>query len=387
MAHVPRTIRLEASSFCQLRCPSCPTTSRAIHPAVGSGFLRLHDFRRLLDENPFIAAIELSNYGEIFLNPQLLEILELAHERRVALTASNGVNLNNAKDEVLEGLVKFKVRRMTCSIDGASQETYKLYRVRGNFDNVIGNIEKINRYKQSYRSGFPLLRWQFVVFGHNEHELPVARRMAEELGMEFFVKLSWDDDVSPIGDKEAIRRETKTGAATRAEFKERHGRDYMQNICHQLWDSPQINWDGKVLGCCRNFWGDFGGNAFTDGLIPSLNNEKITYAREMLRGRAPARDDIPCVTCEIYLGMRTNSTWLKRDELVRDQVSTPAQRFKTTARFDDPARALAAEPADYKPSGSGSWHRVQVRRNELCPCGSGKRYKRCHGRLQDLAST
>ncbi len=31
----------------------------------------------------------------------------------------------------------------------------------------------------------------------------------------------------------------------------------------------------KVLGCCRNFWGDFGGNAFTDGLVSSLNNEKI----------------------------------------------------------------------------------------------------------------
>jgi hypothetical protein len=72
----PRAIRLEASSFCQLRCPSCPTTTRAIHPAVGSGFLRLDDFRRLIDENPSLAAIELSNFGEIFLNPQLLQIFE-----------------------------------------------------------------------------------------------------------------------------------------------------------------------------------------------------------------------------------------------------------------------------------------------------------------------
>src|SRR5690349_12177568 len=89
----PRAIRLEASSFCQLRCPSCPTTARAIHPAVGSGFLRLDDFRRLIDENPSLATIELSNYGEIFLNPQLLQIFELAHERNIALTAGNGVNL------------------------------------------------------------------------------------------------------------------------------------------------------------------------------------------------------------------------------------------------------------------------------------------------------
>ena len=49
----------------------------------------------------------------------------------------------------------------------------------------------------------------------------------------------------------------------------------MQEICHQLWDAPQINWDGKILGCCRNFWGDFGGNAFTEGLFQSVNSGQM----------------------------------------------------------------------------------------------------------------
>jgi len=91
--------------------------------------------------------------------------------------------------------------------------------------------------------------------------------------------------------------------------------DYAQFICHQLWDEPQINWDGKVLGCCRNFWGDFGPeNAFRDGLQKSVNSEKMTYARNMLRGRTPDRPDIPCTTCEIYLGMKSDDRWLQRDE-------------------------------------------------------------------------
>src|SRR5713101_5657168 len=128
---VPRRIRLEASSFCQLRCPSCPTTSGAIHPAVGSGFLKLEDFRKLVDRNPSLEQIELSNYGEIFLNPQLLAILEYAHRKGIAITMENGANLNHVKDDVLEGLVKYQVRIMTCSIDGASPDTYRTYRVRG----------------------------------------------------------------------------------------------------------------------------------------------------------------------------------------------------------------------------------------------------------------
>src|SRR5262249_34909681 len=155
-----------------------------------------------------------------------------------------------------------------------SQETYEKYRVRGDFDAVINNIVKINQFKRAYGSKLPRLNWQFVVFGHNEHELTTARRMAAALGMTFSVKLSWDEQFSPVHNIELVRRATKTGAASRTEYTNKHKRDYMESICHQLWDRPQINWDGKVLGCCRNCWGDFGGNAFRDGLLASVNNEK-----------------------------------------------------------------------------------------------------------------
>lgn len=52
--------------------------------------------------------------------------------------------------------------------------------------------------------------------------------------------------------------------------------------------NPQINWDGKLLGCCLNFWGDFGGNAFEQGLEHVLSSENLAYARRMLQ-RAPPR--------------------------------------------------------------------------------------------------
>lgn len=307
----PPKISLDASSYCQLRCPSCPTASKAIHPAVGSGFLKLSDFQNLIDNNAWLKAIELSNYGEIFLNPDLLKIISYAYECNVALSADNGVNLNNVNASVLEGLVKYKFRSMSCSIDGASSETYKTYRVNGNFETVLGNIRQINFFKQRYRSEYPQLTWQFLIFGHNEHEILLARKLATELGMNFGLKLSWDAKFSPVRAQEFVRK--KVGAASRDEFKQKSGIDYMQSLCHQLWDQPQINWDGKVLGCCRNFWGDFGKeNVFKDGLVHSINNEKIAYAKGMLLGKNVARDDIPCTTCNIYLGMKTDGKWLKR---------------------------------------------------------------------------
>jgi hypothetical protein len=281
---------------------------------VGSGFLKFDDYRKIVDENRRITEIELSNYGEILLNPDLARIAEHAYRLGVRLTAKNGVNLNHAKEELLEALVRYRFRALYCSIDGASQETYERYRVRGQFGTVIENIKKINAYKLRYDTPYPRLVWRFIVFGHNEHEIPKAREMARDLGMSFRPKLSWDPEFSPIRDEAFVKRELGLDSASRAEYEQAHGANYMQHLCYALWSKPQINWDGKVLGCSRNFWGEFGGNAFANGLDAAVNGERISYAREMLQGRLPGRDDLPCATCDIYLGMKAKGQWLSWKE-------------------------------------------------------------------------
>lgn len=300
----PAKLRLEASSHCQLRCPSCPTTTGHAAAAVGGGFLRFADFRALVDANPQVNDVELSNYGEIFLNPELADIIGYADEKRVALRADNGVNFNNVRSDVLQAMVQHRFRSLRVSIDGASEDTYQRYRVRGSFARVIENVRALQALKADLGSALPALTWQFVVFGHNEHELPAARKLAAELGMAFQAKLSWDEAISPVHDPDFVKRQTGLAVASRSEYLAANGRDYAGGLCHQLWDRPQVNWDGRILGCCRNFWGEFGGNAFTDGLVPALNGERIEHARGMLLGERAPRADVPCTTCSIYLEMR-----------------------------------------------------------------------------------
>jgi hypothetical protein len=223
------------------------------------------------------------------------------------------VNFNDVKENVLEDMVRFRVKSMSCSIDGASNETYKIYRRGGNFDAVLGNIEKLNFYKRKRNSPWPLLRWQFVVFGHNEHEIPSARKLAGELHMSFHLKLSWNSQFSPVKNKDIIRNEI--GAASREEYKQLHGGDYKRSLCSKLWIQPQINWDGKVLGCPRNFWAAYEGNAFRDGLLQSINSKRIDYARKMLLGKNNAEPDIPCSTCDIYADREQRNAWLTRRSL------------------------------------------------------------------------
>jgi MoaA/NifB/PqqE/SkfB family radical SAM enzyme len=310
------SIQIDASAHCQLACPSCPTASGATRPALGAGHLSVDAFQTLLDRNPEIQEVELSNYGEMFLNPHLPDLFRIAFERQVVLHADNGTNLNHASDATLEALVRYRFRSLTVSIDGASPETYARYRVRGDFDRVVGHIRKINEFKRSHSTGFPLLCWQFIVFGHNEHEIAAARRMAAELGMSFRPKISWDDEVSPVRDANLVKIQTGL-PPTREAYYQAAGSEYQRGICYQLWNAPVLNWDGRVTGCCRNFWGDFGANAFDDGLAASLDSPKLRHARQMLMGHAEPKPDIPCTTCDLYLSLRRDGKWIDAKELER----------------------------------------------------------------------
>jgi hypothetical protein len=394
----PISIQMDASSHCQLACPLCPTADGRTKAGLGAGHLKLADFEALLDRNPQIAHVELSNYGEMFLNPQLPEILACAFERQVAVSGSNGVNLNFAREEALEAVVKYRVRSLTCSIDGASEETYSRYRVNGNLTRVLGHIDKIREYRARQGSAFPLLDWQFVVFGHNEHEVPAARAMAAARGMNFVPRLSWDAGYSPVRNAGLVRLETGLPGATREEYQERRGAAYTRDICFQLWNAPVVNWNGALLGCCVNYWADFGANVFTAGLAEAMANPRLEYARRMLTGEAEARDGIPCSTCDQYLDLRKRQDWLTPEEIQQHsgvryvagvvpradpairfaQISivagTGSPRVQTSGRLfrfgvDTAVYFAPEQPGTYtifiRPLGPGGWLPSRVRQLEV----------------------
>lgn len=315
----PACLTIDANASCQLRCPTCLTTSREGLPVVGKGYLKLSNLKNLLEANPQITEVYFNNRGEMFLNPEFLSIMEYLFQKNISMTNHSGVNLNTVSEGVLEGLVKYRFRHLLCSIDGATKETYRLYRVGGDFERVIENIRIINRCKQQYGSECPRLTWQFVVFGHNEHEIPLARQMARELNMAFVPKLSWDAEISPIRNREFVLAETGWSATTREEFKSATGKSYLHKNCHDLWLTPRINWDGMVLGCCWNTSAALGGNAFSDGYVASINSERINYARRMLMGQAAPRQDIACSECPMYLTMRDSGSYISLREVFPPQ--------------------------------------------------------------------
>lgn len=320
---MPRRIVLDVCTLCQLNCVTCPLRVYN-YGTVKPGYIRAAKFKQLLDNNEFIKGIEIANNGEAFLNPEIKEILECAYERQVDITVYNGTNFNTVSEEVLDAIVRTKVKGMTISLDGASQETYSIYRRNGNFETVINNIRKINNYKIKYKSEFPKMIWQFVLMSHNEHEITKAKKLASELNMGMKFKLTWDKDYIPKN-PEYIRRETGLKYLSREDVKEKTGKNYM-NLCRQLWEFLVINWDGRLLGCCNVYNKDFGVNVFDMGLKEALNSTEYVNAKKMLLGIGRLSENKlgegetattcnPCTECMSLEYMIKKGTFLNIDDI------------------------------------------------------------------------
>lgn len=286
---------IDICTKCQLKCISCSTSKGIIRNGfVKEGWMTLDLFIHIIELNPYIRHIELSNLGEIFLNPDIIGIMQYAFRRGISLYCSNGTNFNYVPIEVLEGLVKYQFKCLNISIDGVTQSVYSQYRKNGNIENVLSNIRMLNHFKQLYNCSFPKLSWQFIIFGHNEHEILEARTLCNELNMVFNPRLN-HSSFSPIRDAKMVKENAGIKYATRVEYKRQSGSEYKQP-CYQCLFSPQVNWNGDVLGCCVNKWRGLG-NATHNSLSDIMNSHIYKLMIDFLFGKCSVSKDIPCFYC------------------------------------------------------------------------------------------
>lgn len=301
-------LTIDACSSCQLKCERCPVTQMGYKNTIGNGYLTFDKFTDIVLADKQIRSVDFDNFGELFLNPDLPRIMKFARGANIRLQCGSGVNGNWISDEALWGLVQNKFAYLSFSIDGATQDTYSIYRKRGMLDHVLANIAKINDLKRAHNTRFPKLQWQFIVFGHNEHELPAARAKAFSLGMEFYPKMNWDSSYSPIKDPEYVKKQTGWEVTTREEYEKKYGVSYMRSTCYSLWNSPRLSWDGTMTGCCWNIWDRF-------------DKHTIEYGKEILMGKFPIQTQIPCCKCkELYQDMVKHDAFIKSAELTKAQL-------------------------------------------------------------------
>lgn len=284
----PPALIVDPSNGCNLACPGCVHSARVKSFGVfdwESGLQTPERFAKLLSRyGPYTTTVLFSNYGEPTIHPNTPELARMAKGYYI----HTGLSTNLAvKRFDAEAYVRSRLDFMFLSIDGASQDVYARYRKNGDLAVVYRNLENLVEAKCRLGSQTPILRWQFLAFDHNKHEIELARQMAEKFGVNQFVvgtpfDVSWDDpgvcpaaDVAPLSVELVPDTETLMGTSYDQCVTETAAQDIWREFarpwaagpalrdndvsapdakaelpCSWLYTSMTVDANGRVLPCC-----------------------------------------------------------------------------------------------------------------------------------------
>jgi radical SAM protein with 4Fe4S-binding SPASM domain len=174
------------------------------------------------------------------------------------------------------------------SLDGASRKTFSKYRIGGDFDLVVSNVRKLQAIKKMLNSKSPKVIYKFMVNKYNEAEIDYAKRLANNLGIDFLAAPMYLADKSPDLNLEKNIEERKKDwlPVNKRYISTSYGGDYgefiTKNKCYQLFISIFINPDGTVFPCCwltdkKNTFG----NILHDSLEDIWNGKKYSISRRL----------------------------------------------------------------------------------------------------------
>jgi MoaA/NifB/PqqE/SkfB family radical SAM enzyme len=289
VAGMPVNYFIDPINVCNLRCPLCPTGRGVL--ARPPGRMALADLKRVVDEvAPYAYRVELYNWGEPLLHPDIYEMIRYVSRRRISVGLSS--NLNRLDARMACQLVESGLSQLVLSIDGATQETYAAYRRRGQLDVVLQNLQLLLDTRAELRSRTPFIVWRMLVGKHNEHEIEAVRRLAYEMGVDGFATGMLFVDTS---DPEQVEQWLPADPAY-SPYDYEEATPSNQWDCDELWESMVVNWDGGVAPCCWLHDPQFDFSSIAHQSVRDIwNGPQYVSARRVIAGRKPQPGDVQTI--------------------------------------------------------------------------------------------
>jgi MoaA/NifB/PqqE/SkfB family radical SAM enzyme len=284
----PFGLVVDPANGCNLACPGCVHSNHSKEFKLfdwDKGMLSTERFQALLKRyGTYAVQIMLCNYGEPTANLNTPKFIEMAKGYLIQTVLSTNLTVGRFD---ADAYVRSGLDFMYMSIDGATQPVYSEFRRNGSIELVYDNIKKLVDAKKRLGRRTPILRWQFLAFEHNEHEIPLARERAAELGVDQFAvetpfNVSWDvpdirvsKTVPPANyelslgtesalsgnfdlrstkiAQETIEREFATGWAEEGAAESCQGDEPTArsgHTCSWLYKNMVMDANGRILPCC-----------------------------------------------------------------------------------------------------------------------------------------
>lgn len=237
---IPYYITVEPASICNLRCPICPSGLKQTlrNPAL----LSLTDFKNMIDDiGDYLVCIQLWEWGEPFLNPDIYQMITYAKKKGIIVVTSTNAHFFN-KQENVERLVASGLDGLILAVDGTTQEVYEQYRVGGNLDQVLDGIRLVVKTKRELKAEKPRLLFRMVINAFNEHQIDDFRKLGRDLKVDMIGLKKINCHMGGSEKSAFVLPQEETY------IRPRQGKGY-QYHCTIPWCNPGLFSDGNISLC------------------------------------------------------------------------------------------------------------------------------------------
>jgi len=178
-----KVIHIELTEKCNLSCLMCDRNKSGgkVNQYLSNRELTINEFKKAFSPK-FIKQLKriyfCGNYGDPIISKDVMEILKYCRTSNPEMKLSLITNASFRNSEWWSELAGI-VNSVRFSIDGL-KDTHKIYRQNANFDLIIKNAK-------TYVDAGGYAIWDYLVFGHNEHQVEEARELSNQIGFNEFV--------------------------------------------------------------------------------------------------------------------------------------------------------------------------------------------------------
>jgi radical SAM protein with 4Fe4S-binding SPASM domain len=242
----PAAIDIEPVNLCNLKCIECPTGTGELTRL--KGYMSFDLFQKIIDELlDDLLTVSLFFQGEPYLHPQIFEMVRYAEARRVCTYVST--NGHFLQDDSARATVESGLHRLVISLDGIDSDAYRRYRINGDLDTVLQGIRNVVDWKLRLRRAFPEVVIRFLVFRHNEHQIPAVHALGRQLGVDRVAIKS--AQIYDFARKQhlvpTLRRYSRYEIIDDNKVVLKREASHR---CFRMWESCVFTVDGDVVPCC-----------------------------------------------------------------------------------------------------------------------------------------
>lgn len=290
LPYLPSAVWIEPTNVCNLKCIMCPNS---IIEQKNKGFMELDLYKKIVDEiKAFASYVILCISGESLLHKDFPKMVKIAKQNGLVIYLST--NATVLTRDLSRKILQAGLDWINFSFDGCTKEIYEKVRVGANFEKTLRNVKDFLEITKELKANTQA-----------ELQVLVMDKKGEKNYQENIADFSKNFKNLPLNYIQKRRPSTwgKFLAGTnKFEFKQL-GDEF--SPCSYLWSSLHILWNGQVVACTSDFFGDNILGKFPEKSLKNIWNDKpMSVFREAMIAGNYLKYNPNCESCD--------SLWEKR---------------------------------------------------------------------------